>query len=1497
MINKSFREAFNGLRLSEDIDMYFDDVTLLRGIFERDTSTMFVYIFSTHLISYMNICKAEQQLKEHIFGEYSKCKVKIVDKYGLSDAYTTEHIMRVYYDSFIREIGDYQYMTSRLLLASKYSVSGDTITFDIVEGIAAESKRGDIENYFVKTFAERFDRSVAVRINLIRKPETAPEPEAVSVPETVETSSTKRIDEMYSAMAAAYDEETNGISIDVIQNFEIKHDDTPKKKDYKANAEKYKRKNYSDKDCFYGRNVEGEITPIAEIDSNAVGEFVVRGQVFKIETKQIKSGKYLITANITDFTDSIGFKLFVAPDDKDPILEDLVEGNFYCIKGSVDYDDYTREMAFRSVNGMKMIADFRNTRQDTATTKRVELHLHTKFSDNDAVADVKKVIQRAINYGHKAVAITDHGVAQAFPVANTFLKYDAKNAPEDFKIIYGIEAYLVNDIKTLVMNGHGQSLESEYVVFDIETTGLSFKFCKIIEIGAVRIDKTGKEIARFSEFVNPEMPIPYSITKLTSITDSMVKDADTIDKVMPRFLEFCKDAILVAHNATFDTTFIRVNAKRLGLTYDFTALDTMTLAHVYLPNLGRYNLDRLTNYFKLKNAHHHRACDDADVTAQIFMELLKLVRESGVDTIDELNKVGSASEDAIRKAKSYHGVLLCKNDKGRVNLYRLISESHLKYFNQRPKIPMSLLEKYRGGLLVGSGCASGELMQALLDGAEEEEIERIVRYYDYLEIMPIGNNYAFIEDEKKANINSVEDLQDLNRQIIGLGEKYGKTVVATGDVHFIDPDDVIYRTIVLEGSRKDSGKKDEEFHEPYHPPLYFRTTDEMLDEFSYLGKDKAYEVVVENTNKIADMIEKISPVRPDKAPPIIENSDKTLREICEKRAHEMYGPVLPDILRERLDKELDSIISNGYSVMYILAQKLVWKSNDDGYMVGSRGSVGSSVAATMAGITEVNPLPAHYLCPSCYYYEFDSERVKAFSGMSGCDMPDAVCPNCGKPLRKEGHDIPFETFLGFNGDKEPDIDLNFSGEYQPKAHAYIEEMFGKGYAFRAGTIGTLAEKTAYGYAKKYCEKRGLTKRRAELERLADGCVGVKRTTGQHPGGIIVLPSHEEIYSFTPIQHPANDMTTDIVTTHFEYHSIQSNLLKFDILGHDDPTMIRRLEDLTGTKATDVPLDDKNVMALYKGTEVLGITPKDIGGIPLGCLGTPEFGTEFAMQMLIDADPQNFSDLVRITGLAHGTDVWLGNAQTLIQEGKCKLSSAICCRDDIMIYLIHMGLEKGLAFNIMEKVRKGKGLTPEWEEEMRAHDIPEWYLWSCNKIKYMFPKAHAVAYVMMSWRVAYYKLYYPLAYYCAFYSIRATAFSYEIMCQGESHLDAYLDKYNKMDKNSMTATEQDLLRDMRIVKEMYRRGIEFAPIDIYKARGDRFQIVDGKLMPSFVSIDGMGAKAAAQLEEAAKDGEFVSQQDLKNRAKVPASVIEKMAEFGILGDMPEEGQLRFKFDEE
>ena len=952
-----------------------------------------------------------------------------------------------------------------------------------------------------------------------------------------------------------------------------------------------------------------------------------------------------------------------------------------------------------------------------------------------------------------------------------------------------------------------------------------------------------------------------------------------------------------------DVGFIEQNCKRQKIEADFTYVDTVALARVLLPALNRFKLDTVAKALNISLENHHRAVDDAGCTAEIFVKFVQMLKERELTTLAKVNEFGDLNPDSIKKLPTYHVIILARNDIGRVNLYQLVSASHLVYYNRRPRIPKSVLNEHREGLIVGSACEAGELYRALLDGKPDETIAKIVDFYDYLEIQPLGNNAFMVESDKVTSVNSMEDIMDLNRKIVHLGEQFHKPVVGTCDVHFMDPEDEVYRRIIMAG--KGFGDADKQ------APLYLRTTEEMLDEFAYLGSEKAYEVVIRNTNLIADMIEKISPVRPDKCPPVIENSDQMLRDICYNKAHSMYGDPLPEIVHERLERELNSIISNGFAVMYIIAQKLVWKSNEDGYLVGSRGSVGSSFVATMAGITEVNPLVPHYYCSNCHYSDFDSEEVKKYVGGCGHDMPDKNCPVCGKKLVKDGFDIPFETFLGFKGNKEPDIDLNFSGDYQSKAHKYTEVIFGKGQTFRAGTIAALAEKTAYGYVKNYYEERGDRKRNCEIDRIVAGCTGIRRSTGQHPGGIVVLPHGEDINSFTPIQHPANDMTTDIITTHFDYHSIDHNLLKLDILGHDDPTMIKTLEELINSdamdnkydgvnnvfKATDIPLDDPGVMGLFAGTEVLGITPEDIDGCPLGCLGVPEFGTDFVIQMVIDTKPKTLSDLIRISGLSHGTDVWLNNAQTLIEEGKATISTAICTRDDIMTYLINKGVESEESFTIMERVRKGtvaKGKCKEWSQfkkDMLEHDVPEWYIWSCERIKYMFPKAHAAAYVMMAYRIAYCKINYPLAYYAAYFGIRASAFSYELMGQGKEKLLYHMKEYKRRaELNQLSKKDQDTLKDMKNVLEMYARGFDFLPIDIYKSKASKFQIVGDKLLPPFNTIDGMGDKAAEAMEIAAKDGPYLSKDDFRQRTKVSKTLVDLMADMGLLGDLPETNQL-------
>ena len=1248
---------------------------------------------------------------------------------------------------------------------------------------------------------------------------------------------------------------------------------------------------------IYGRPFDDEPIELSTVIGE-MGEITFRGKVISFDTREIRNEKTIVMYAVTDFTDTIMVKMFVRNDQLADVLAEIKMGAFLKIKGVTNIDKFDGELVISSVFGIKKISDFTESRKDNAVEKRVELHCHTKMSDMDGVSEVKDLVKRAHDWGHKAIAITDHGVVQAFPDANHYIETLDKDDP--FKVIYGVEGYLVDDLQDVAVNEKGQSLKGTYVVFDLETTGFSSAKDKIIEIGAVKVEN-GEITDKYSTFVNPKIPIPFRITQLTSITDEMVMESPEIETILPQFLKFVGDAVLVAHNASFDVSFIEENCRQQGIEPDFTSVDTVGLARVLLPTLSKFKLNVVAKALNISQEHHHRAVDDARVTAEIYVKFIQMLEERGIETLDQMNHFGAHNAEAIRKMPSYHVIVLAKNDIGRVNLYTLISKSHLEYFGRQPRMPKSEVLKYREGLIIGSACEAGELYQAILGEKSAERIARIVNFYDYLEIQPLGNNRFMIDSDRVEKVQSEEDLREINREIIRLGERFDKPVVATCDVHFMDPEDEVYRRIIMAGK----GFKDAD----QQAPLYLHTTDEMLEEFEYLGSAKAKEIVIDNPNMIADMVEKISPVRPDKCPPVIPDSDKTLREICYNKAHSMYGDPLPEIVTERLERELNSIISNGFAVMYIIAQKLVWKSNEDGYLVGSRGSVGSSFVATMAGITEVNPLSPHYYCPKCHYSDFESEEVRAYAGGCGWDMPDKECPVCKTRLVKDGFDIPFETFLGFKGNKEPDIDLNFSGDYQSNAHKYTEIIFGAGQTFRAGTIGTLADKTAFGYVKNYFEERGTRKRTCEIDRIVQGCTGIRRSTGQHPGGIIVLPHGEDINSFTPVQHPANDMTTDIITTHFDYHSIDHNLLKLDILGHDDPTMIKALEAYISSPAmeneynetdhpfvaTDIPLDDQGVMSLFHDTSALGITPDDIGGCPVGCLGIPEFGTDFVIQMVVDTKPQTLSDLIRISGLSHGTDVWLNNAQDLIKSGKATISTAICTRDDIMTYLINKGLDSEESFTIMERVRKGtvaKGKCKDWPEykkDMLEHDVPEWYIGSCEKIKYMFPKAHAAAYVMMAYRIAYCKVNYPLAYYGAYFGIRADAFSYEIMCQGKEKLQYYIDDYTRR-SDSLSKKEQDTMKDMHIVQEMYARGYEFLPIDIYRAKAAKFSIIDGKLMPPFSSIDGMGEKAAEAVEEAAKDGPYLSKDDFRNRTKASKAVVDYMADLGLLGDLPESNQL-------
>ena len=1217
-------------------------------------------------------------------------------------------------------------------------------------------------------------------------------------------------------------------------------------------------------------NIKDTIVKVADISIDS-GKIALEGEIINTDSRELKSGKFLVMFDLYDGTSTITCKAFVEAEKAKIVLARLLDAKGVRISGTAQFDPFAKELGVIANVIVETPGKKKQERQDLAKEKRVELHMHTQMSQMDGMTSATDLIKRAMKWGWKSIAITDHGVVQAFPEAHKLLGRDNP----DMKIIYGVEAYLVPDKTPSVSFPKGQDIDTEYCVLDIETTGLSFRTEKITELGAV-IYKNGEIIKEFECFVNPEKPIPQEVVEVTHITDEMVKDAETIETILPKFLEFIGDRIIVAHNADFDVGFIKYNAEKLGIKLENTYIDTLRLAKDLFPDYKKYKLGIIADNLGIKVDVAHRALDDVITLVKVFKVMQDMLKEKGAKIVEDIDKIGEGKAD-FKKLPSYHAIILAKNYVGLKNLYKLVSFSHLNYFYKKPKILKSLYKQYSEGLILGSACEAGELYRAIVAGKSDEEIEQIAKDYDYLEIQPNGNNMFMI---RNGTVPDVEALQDINKKIVALGEKLGKLVVATCDVHFMDPQDEIYRRILQAGQGYDDADE--------QAPLYLRTTNEMIEEFKYLGLDKAYELVVTNTNKIADMCEQISPISPEKCPPHIEGCEKEIEDIAMNRAKELYGDPLPEIVKERLDKELQSIIKNGFSVMYIIAQKLVWKSNEDGYIVGSRGSVGSSFVANMTGITEVNSLPAHYRCPNCKYSDFSDYGYK-----NGFDLPDKDCPKCGHSLDKDGMDIPFETFLGFNGDKEPDIDLNFSGEYQAKAHRYTEVIFGKGTTFKAGTIGTVADKTAFGYVKKYYEERGIPINSAEAVRLAKGCTGIKRTTGQHPGGIIVVPKGREIYEFCPVQHPADDPNSDITTTHFDYHSIDQNLLKLDILGHDDPTVIRMLQDITGIDPTKIPLDDKATMSIFSSTDALGVTPEQIHS-EVGSYGVPEFGTKFVRGMLLDTKPKTFDELIRISGLSHGTDVWLGNAQSLIEEGTVTLDQAICCRDDIMIYLIKKGLEPNPAFKIMETVRKGKALKDpakwaEYTKMMKEHDVPDWYIKSCEKIKYMFPKAHAAAYVTNAFRIAWFKVHEPLAYYAAYFSIRAKAFDSDVMCHGKEKVRNKMKEIELMG-NTATQKDKDMYDDLEIVWEMYERGFEFLPIDLYKSDSKNFLIDDEKIRPPLNSIPGLGNVAADSIVDARKDGRFMSIDDLKIRSKAGKSVIEMLTNAGCLEGMSQSNQM-------
>ncbi len=1212
---------------------------------------------------------------------------------------------------------------------------------------------------------------------------------------------------------------------------------------------------------------------IAEITSSQ-RNIVIVGTVFDYTQEPSRNGERMnISFSVTDQTSSIEVKCFVPIAEADEISSNISNGSVLAMKGYVKKElrrDKTEgtdfQFYFSNVAKIKRIK-----RVDNAQVKRVELHLHTNMSHMDALIPPDVAVKQAKAWGHPAVAITDHGTAQGYQ--------EAMLASEKIgqKVIYGLEAYFVNDTSGAIYGAYNEDYDAETIVFDIETTGLSVQNCKITEIGAVKI-KNGKIIDTFNTFVDPEMPIPEEIVELTSITDDMVKGAPKVKEALEMFFKFIdgERKLLVAHNADFDTGFIRYNAKACGLPFNNPYLDTVALSRYINPSLKKHKLDVLAEYYGLGDFNHHRACDDAAMLAAIYFKMIKSMRDQDIKSFEQLKKDMSANSNPL-SLKPFHQIILVKNKEGLKNLYKLISYGFLKYYKRHPRIPKTELEKHRDGLIIGSACEAGELFTAILENKPEAEIEEIVNFYDYLEIQPISNNRFLIADERARDD---EDLRNFNRKIVELGEKYNKPVVATCDAHFLNDEDELYRKILL------AGQKFKDFDKDSH--IYYRTTEEMLDEFSYLGEEKAYEVVVTNTNLINDMIDSdIRPFPKGTFTPEMEGAEEDLTRICYERAKSMYGDPLPEIVANRLDKELTSIIKNGFAVLYMIAQKLVWYSEKQGYLVGSRGSVGSSFVASMAGISEVNPLPPHYWCPNCQYNDFSNPDKVG----SGFDLPDKNCPKCGHKLKADGHHIPFETFLGFYGDKSPDIDLNFSGEVQGKVHKYTEELFGAENVFRAGTVGTLADKTAYGYVMKYLEEKGISLPRAEVNRIVSNCVGVKRSTGQHPGGIVVVPKEYEIYDFCPVQHPADDPNSDIVTTHFTFEYLHDTLLKLDELGHDMPTKYKYLEKYSGnTSVMDVPMNDKSVYELFLSTAPLGVSPDDIGA-KIGTYGLPEFGTKFVMGMVEEAKPKSFADLLQISGLSHGTDVWLGNAQELIKEGICDISHVIGCRDNIMNDLIAYGVEKSHAFKIMESVRKGKGLTPEWEEEMTAAGVPNWYIDSCKKIKYMFPKAHAAAYVMSAIRLGWYKVHIPIAFYCAMFTVAPGGFDAQIVMGGRAKVRATIQEIEKLGKEA-TPKDQQSIPTLQLINEAMARGIKFLPINIIKSDASAFVPENGAIRMPFSALSGLGENAAANIVAARNDEPFFSVEDLQIRAKLTKSVIEVLRSNKVLDGLDETDQLSF-----
>lgn len=1428
----SIKDYLKKLEIKNDF-LYkkLSDVLVTKVVYYKENKIFYIYLSSKEIISYDILSSLREALLEEL-DYFSDIRIKM--RYNGLSRKSNKDIVKKNWDNILHILKDLSPAIEGWKHNVEYMCIDDTLKIKIPKSMIYDSLKSKNCEYIIRhVFLEEF--SIDLKVILEK-----------AVDEKVD------IKKILEKMDKEMEEKVREMQIS-----------SPKKVKDDEEDKNVIKEEVEDENIIYGENVNALFEHICDINKNSK-TVCITGEIFNIEIKELKNGKILLIADVTDNTSSISCKLFLNDLNQDKVLSKISEGSYVRIKGDVIYDIFKRELTM-TISGIRL--EEKKPRVDTSDKKRVELHAHTQMSSMDALCNTKKLVKQAATWGHKAIAITDHGVVQAFPEA-----MDAGKA-NGIKILYGVEGYLVEDNAPIIRDANDKDLSQTFVVFDLETTGFSNKNDKITEIGAVKV-KNFEIVDRFNELINPEKDISYKVQELTGITNDLIKDKPTIEEILPRFMEFIGDSVLVAHNAEFDIGFINQKCKEMNIEFKNKSVDTLMLARILLPHLKRFKLNNLTKELGVPLHNHHRAVDDAAATAQIFIKFLEMLEKKGAKKLSDVNEVLGGID--YTKLKTKHITLIAQNLAGIKNLYKIVSDAHVNHFYRAPRILKSVLLEHKEGIIVGSACEAGEVFQAVKQNKNDDEIKEIIDLYDYIEVMPIDNNRFMI---RNGEVKDEDELRDLNRRMIEVAKKFNKIPVATGDVHFIEKHEAVFRRVLKYA--QGFGVDDEETY------LHFRTTDEMLEEFKYLGEELAYEVVVENSNKVADMVEDFLPIPNETFPPVIEGSDTELREMCYNKANRIYGDPLPDVVKKRLDRELNSIISNGYAVMYIIAQKLVTKSLADGYLVGSRGSVGSSLAATMSDITEVNPLPAHYICENedCKYSYFYAVGEWG----SGVDLPDKDCPKCGRKLKKDGHDIPFEVFLGFEGDKEPDIDLNFSGSYQPVIHKYTEELFGEGHVYRAGTIGTVADKTAYGYAKKYVEENDLDVTGAEVLRLAKGCTGVKRTSGQHPGGVMVIPNYKEVYDITPIQYPANDVNCGVITTHFDYHSISGRILKLDILGHDVPTIIRMIEDITGLDATTIPLDDKETMSIFTSTEALGVTPEEIN-CPIGSLAIPEFGTSFVRQMLLDTKPTTFAELVRISGLSHGTDVWLNNAQDLVVDKVVEFKDVISTRDDIMNYLLFKGLPPKMAFTIMENVRKGKGLKPEFIEEMNKHDVPQWYIDSCQKIKYMFPKAHAVAYVMMSFRLAYYKVHYPAAFYATYFTTKAQDFDADLIVKGLDSIKQKIQEIHELG-NDATAKDKTMLTVLEVALEMYARKIKIIPVDIYKSDATKFIVVDDTtILPPMIALQGVGENAAINIQNERENGEFISKEDLRKRTKISKTVVETLSNHGSLNNMSEKNQL-------